>query len=393
MNVRLLAHGVLVVAAGGCFLPAFSADESDGGGGSSSTTESGPSPASTTSSTSSDVGGGDASTGGGAGGHGGGCADVSSDPENCGACGVSCLGGDCASGVCQPLLLVDDPSRHFGHLAVGGGRIWWQGVEEVAWIERSARSLQPPTVIPVAYADMIAADGDGAYVTTLQDSGAVVHVPMDGGVPVELVHQEKPVGIAVEDGILYWTEYLGTPAPVWTRPTGSGDPEPLQMDLVWGMQVAVDEGDVYATFQGGDAANGGVVRMRTGGSPQPVASDQRKPSAISLSASHVYWLAEDGAVWRRRRDLVGEPELVAEPVPGASVFNGEMAIDGAHVYWTAPSGACDVCGAVLRASLGGGEPAVFADVSEAIHGLAVDGDAVYWTTAAPVGLYRKAKQP
>jgi hypothetical protein len=33
------------------------------------------------------------------------CFSLNTDPANCGACGRSCLGGDCAGGVCQPFLV------------------------------------------------------------------------------------------------------------------------------------------------------------------------------------------------------------------------------------------------------------------------------------------------
>jgi len=32
----------------------------------------------------------------------GACADLGSDPQNCGACGRSCLGATCAGGLCKP---------------------------------------------------------------------------------------------------------------------------------------------------------------------------------------------------------------------------------------------------------------------------------------------------
>ncbi|MGZ5971439.1 MAG: hypothetical protein ACXWP4_27405 [Polyangiales bacterium] len=39
---------------------------------------------------------------------GGSCTDVLADPDNCGRCGHSCLGGECASGRCLPMLLANE---------------------------------------------------------------------------------------------------------------------------------------------------------------------------------------------------------------------------------------------------------------------------------------------
>jgi hypothetical protein len=38
------------------------------------------------------------------------CTNTTSDASNCGSCGHSCLGGACADGICQPLLLGTVPS-------------------------------------------------------------------------------------------------------------------------------------------------------------------------------------------------------------------------------------------------------------------------------------------
>ncbi len=38
------------------------------------------------------------------------CAELSSDPENCGACGASCGGDECISGVCTTVVCVSDGS-------------------------------------------------------------------------------------------------------------------------------------------------------------------------------------------------------------------------------------------------------------------------------------------
>jgi hypothetical protein len=42
------------------------------------------------------------------------CLDLHSDPLNCGACGHSCLGGGCAGGLCQPVVLAGSVSTYTG---------------------------------------------------------------------------------------------------------------------------------------------------------------------------------------------------------------------------------------------------------------------------------------
>ncbi len=64
------------------------------------------------------IDGGEAGAGDGGGGPGDGasegtvrCGDTSGDSKNCGSCNHDCLGGECKAGVCQPVLMVDDPSK------------------------------------------------------------------------------------------------------------------------------------------------------------------------------------------------------------------------------------------------------------------------------------------
>jgi hypothetical protein len=52
------------------------------------------------------------------------CANLDSDPKNCGACGHDCLGGPCQGGICQPYKLGDVPTGYSGWLIPDGGRVY-----------------------------------------------------------------------------------------------------------------------------------------------------------------------------------------------------------------------------------------------------------------------------
>ena len=63
----------------------------------------------------------------GSGGSGGAaCTNTDSDKLNCGACGHSCLGGDCSARICQPLLLGTIPSAADAprQTVVSGGKVY-----------------------------------------------------------------------------------------------------------------------------------------------------------------------------------------------------------------------------------------------------------------------------
>jgi hypothetical protein len=52
-------------------------------------------------------------------------ANVASDPNNCGACGHSCLGGDCAAGVCLPTIVATSVGEGVYDVAVDAKRVLW----------------------------------------------------------------------------------------------------------------------------------------------------------------------------------------------------------------------------------------------------------------------------
>src|SRR5260221_6130450 len=89
--------------------------------------------------------------------------DESTDPNNCGGCGISCRGGSCVGGVCSLLPPGTTPPKvgDFACLAIDKASVYW------------ATGLQA------------------------QSGGAIYKVPLSGGIP-QLVKdmQQNPHGIA-----------------------------------------------------------------------------------------------------------------------------------------------------------------------------------------------------
>ncbi|HXU60580.1 MAG TPA: hypothetical protein VN962_02700, partial [Polyangia bacterium] len=78
----------------------------------------------------------------GAGGAGGAttCSNTATDGLNCGTCGHSCLGGDCAAGICQPMLLgtIPDPNEYPRVTMLSDGKVYvftqnGIGAPQTAW--------------------------------------------------------------------------------------------------------------------------------------------------------------------------------------------------------------------------------------------------------------------
>jgi sugar lactone lactonase YvrE len=311
------------------------------------------------------------------GNEGNGCeTDLTSDATNCGACGHSCLGGDCNDGKCLPFVL-------------------------------ASGQLTPSNVF---------LDETHLYWTNQVQGGAVMRVPLLGGVPQVVAQSARiPGGIATDATSVYWSEF-SSGGSVWRLDrTDVGDASKA-IELVSGqgtsLSVTVDGTRVYWTTPG-------TVRtmLKTGGGYIQLATDQQTPGGLLAGLGHVFWtnysggtvvtvglanpneiqvLASDqGAPAGLTADLTnlywvnnmgtpdgGTPSVVK--VARSGNMTPEVLADGQagpigvaqlgnYVYWTN-----NVGGTVMRVLKTGGTPEQLASEQQAPSGIAVDAAVVYW---------------
>ncbi|WP_437659259.1 hypothetical protein [Sorangium sp. So ce1182] len=298
----------------------------------------------------------------------GACADTSSDPEHCGACGHYCLGQRCVESRCEPL-----------ELASGGSEPLDIAVDDttVYWVDSVARKIMMVPIGGGNAAAFIEADpdfsprslavsSDSLYYT---DSGLelVVRSSFDGEIFEILGEGQKyALAIAIDAANAYWTSAdRGTvmKAPI----DGGGDAVALATDQASPLGVAVDATHVYWVNEGGTVMKVPIE----GGELIALAEGQAKPQDIAVDATHVYWTNDGGTV-------------MAAPIEGGSpitLAEGQrnprrIAIDDASVYWTNDDGS------VRKVPLGGGDPITLAEGQDHPLGIAVDGTSVYWTNSA-----------
>jgi len=140
----------------------------------------------------------------------------------------------------------------------------------------------------------------------------------------------------------------------------------------------------FSEFSFSGSTTGRVRRVSVDGTGlTTLAPDELYPDALAVDDAHAFW----GAQVNPGTGYVAGVRAV--PVAGGSIvtlgtaasvdqsFVHGMAIDGANVYWTTG----DDAGAVMSAPKAGGSETVIAAIQPRPRGVAVSGDHLYWVVA------------
>jgi hypothetical protein len=274
-----------------------------------------------------------------------------SDADNCGVCGHSCLGGACAGGQCQPVVLASgqgDTSDHF----------YDDGPVDVA--------------------------ADDAYAYWLKGGGALMRVAASGGTPERLAKVGSGSTRLVLSGEhLYFTGDRNTR--VFRVPVAGGTPEPLaSVPEGYVLDVTIAWDRLYFTEQARDGEYNRVLACPAAGctgEPKVIWSHGR-PTRLAANATKLFMsgftstpkegnnLAMEGWVIGVNPEGHGNGMLAAD----RPQFLGVVA-DERELFIAAPH-------EILRRPVSGGTPpTVIASgerVSMFVQGLTLDADHVYW---------------
>lgn len=311
------AWALPVTAAVGCTLFLDTNDLSGTAGTDGSATESSSNGdgAPSDSSTQSDGGGGDAASDAT-------CSDTMTNPNHCGVCGHSCLGGTCTGGRCDPAIAVSGQDGPIG-ITNDGVDLYWslQGgtvramplaggaVRFVTTVPEAAHlDIRGADVIIAGYgskhiyrapkiggAHVVIATCDGeclgvatdetrAFFTDRGQNQRLLEVLADGGA--------LPLAggfLSVEDAVVLGGQIFVASegqSSVFTVPKGGGNAVLFaQVDDV--VAVAVDEKDAWLVSQ----SPGKILRRSTTGNTalETMASGQTQPAGITLTPQAVYW--------------------------------------------------------------------------------------------------------
>lgn len=300
------------------------------------------------------------------------CVDLATDPQNCGACGATCM-GTCSGGTCTaPVVLATETALT---LAVDAAYAYWGN--SAGEIRRVAKTGgQPVTLATVdnTYPSSLAVDSQNVYwIAPSNGTGdadaSVLQTSLDGGGAVIALglQLEYPWNIAVSSTTVFWTTTDGTDA-VMSVPIGGGTLTPFALgstgefspiaidadNLYWSTDtatyqeplaggqalsigpapaaLAVDDSYVYFALNG--SPTGSIVRVPIGGGAQTTIASGRLPDlmAIAVDATRVYWIEGYGTIGQGAVAAVdksgGTPVILASGLQDPSA----IAVDDSNVY-------------------------------------------------------------
>lgn len=285
---------------------------------------------------------------------------LTTSKDHCGACGHSCLGGDCVDGACMPFRLAS--ANHPTGVAVDATMVYYTSSSE-AYVQRVNRDGTCTPASPCPQEFIGSADplntyrgpasivSDGSFVWFMGEAIAKVGRRAVTGGPITNWgpgHSSGAGNLVVAGGKVYWTSNLATTDPV-------------------------------AHVQRSDLDGTNIETVALYNSP---ATTFYGVGGITADATHVYWGSINSGVYRKALTdgTSCSEDSTCDEIGGSGAAH--VAVDDAFVYWADAT-------TVGRIPKAGGSGGYVASNQGAITSLAAMNGTVYWGVA---GAIRKAPQ-
>jgi hypothetical protein len=282
---------------------------------------------------------------------GGKCIDTSSDPNNCGGCGIVC-NTTCSAGVCQLI----------------------------------GSQCDAGTITQVGDNACLTIDSTNVYWAAGFANGSIYKIPLGGGCPAQVIGQQNvPHGVASDGTNLFFTnqgtaQLLGS---VQRVPVGGGNPTPIATNQASPTDVVLDANNVYWTNQGD-----GSVWKSDKNTPNPVKlagpNGQNHAAHLRVDATNVYFTDPAGsAVYRV--PIAGGSAPVAMTTAGPNARY--IAIDSQNAYFGSSGNATSaILSIALNASAG--TPAQLLPNMKSVAGIETDGTSIWYAEPTNVQPYQ-----
>ena len=309
------------------------------------------------------------------------CNSTLSDTHNCGYCGHDCLGGQCLTGACQPVVLWPGDSGAAGQpydLAQDDAYLYWIDISNHSVFRTNKTTGATNDLAPPAddlFPSGLAVDDAGAIYWG--DTGEIYRCAKSGCAPdpvgVTTTVSTDVYSLAVDDENLYWSENSKQIFSAHKFGTGES-PSVIWDGGVMANAVATDGTRVY--FTASDGFLHGI--LPDGGSGFSIGAGGGAASlGVVLNGGSVYWTVDDtahGEVWGATTSNLSPYGIATE-----QQFPTWLAADGTSVYWfTGTNSIINAC------TISDCTPTVVA-TSPLAHAIVVDDVAIYWTDPNALG--------
>src|SRR5262249_54072453 len=133
------------------------------------------------------------------------CVDTSRDDFNCGACGVTC-NGSCQASSCIATAWTNVPANKVGALYARAGDLYYADLADAEILQASpSGGIATPVATNVPRASALAVDGGVLYWTDYL-GGAVMRKTLPNGQPELISAATQPGFLQLDDSEVFWLD-------------------------------------------------------------------------------------------------------------------------------------------------------------------------------------------